>query len=152
MHLFSVYNFILRKPALQEHHFLMQIVPEGLAKKRIWCKKYPIAVTFATAEKFCGELLNDGIDPSSGGGVDKEVNSGKAKQEKREGNKKDGGEKEGGKVTFSKDEKGNEKVRVSSGGKESANKPKGEVYRDGVSCAGKTIYLFARCDREKDDW
>lgn len=102
----------------------VEIVPTGLAKKRCWCKKYPIAITLACKDRYVAKLAE--VETSSP--VESESN---------------------GSVSFSKDDKGNGSVKVAGRGVEGL---RGEVHKEEGKCWGKTLYLFARTDREKDDW
>lgn len=91
-----------------EHYNLfgskVEIVPVDVPEKKVWSKKYPIALNLACRDRHLGK-------PASEDGVEMKAKS--ATESKRD--------------------------------------LKGEVLKD-TDCPVKTLFLFARTDREKDDW
>lgn len=146
---------ILLHVVVKKYLFQHQIVPIGLARKRVWCKKYPISITITSTDKFCGKLLATGLPGQSSGGTPGEDSideSGSAIARDTitsSSTKSTTGASTAAAVSYSKGDQG---VKVDGGAISGKEKYKGEVYREEGSCAGKTIYLFARTDREKDDW
>ncbi|CAL8124139.1 unnamed protein product [Orchesella dallaii] len=102
-------HMFVRHTQYNLHGSKIEIVPIGLSKKRVWCKKYPISITLACQDHMVGKI-----------------------QEVVEDDAVNFNSKEDGKVDL-------RNTRV-----------KGQVTKE--SCDGRVLFLFARTDREKDDW
>ncbi|XP_046408967.1 testis-expressed protein 2 isoform X2 [Ischnura elegans] len=136
------------------------LLPDGLARKRLWSKKYPICIV----------LRKGSVVSTTFASVDGEKESGTTPTDGSEGNK-DTEESAMEKEVYSKDSDDDGENSIAS----SANYPtevpermsgfreedEWSVDEEENICPvggelmkvhGKRLYLFARTDREKDDW
>ena len=107
----------------------VSIAPEGLAKKRVWNRKYPIAIKLPSQSILATvspSSSSDNLDP--GNGVESEKTN----------------------VNTSSGAAASSTSTSTSGNAEKKVEYKKEINRE--DCSHKVIYLFSRTDREKDDW
>ncbi|XP_071442324.1 testis-expressed protein 2 isoform X2 [Hetaerina americana] len=138
------------------------LLPDGLARKRLWSKKYPICIvlrrgsllntTFATLD---GEK-DSSPTPTDGSECSKEVEEGTVEKDiysKDSDDATDGENSIGSSANYPTEAPGNVNGHDDeddwSADEEEAFCPVGGEL---MKVSGKRLYLFARTDREKDDW
>ncbi|EFN83391.1 testis-expressed protein 2 isoform X2 [Harpegnathos saltator] len=140
----------------------VELLPDGLIRRRRWSKKYPICITMDRGALVDSTTLNDLAN-----GSEKETFDDEKKIPQVEGVNEDGDESTLGEETKSEDEdfrlevfKDNEEEELKIDEDEdeddlSQSKSLRSIYedcRDDEEITKCKLYVFTRADREKEDW
>ncbi|KAG8235985.1 hypothetical protein J437_LFUL015139 [Ladona fulva] len=125
------------------------LCPEGLARKRLWSKKYPICIAL---KKDSNISLNYGTEEEDLTDKNEDIGGDETEMYMKDSDEATDGETSigsgGNFQTLASEQNDGEEDQWSFSEEETFCPIGGEVIKNPKKC----LYLFARTDREKDDW